>query len=198
MTSQVGFGPQDAVWITPIQTMKRIGDSTHHCRSPTPKLNGCDLAPSTRTQFSEQEYSYLTTNKRHVPTPTPATPPKFFTRNPAIYFPEDDKTYVHVFDMFPGLLENLLESGNLFYSATAATKITLGIIQLCFNYFRSALAHTLPGRLSNEMPGSWFIHSCLPVCICGWSICHSFGALPTRHTTWHIRVSQTIRHSKFP
>ena len=47
----------------------KSGDSTHHCRSPTPKLNSCDLPPSTRTQFSEQEYSYLTASKRHQSTP---------------------------------------------------------------------------------------------------------------------------------
>jgi len=47
----------------------KSGDSTHHCPSPTPKLNGCDLPPSTWTQFSEQEYSYLTVSKRHQSTP---------------------------------------------------------------------------------------------------------------------------------
>jgi len=46
--------------------------------------------------------------------------------------------------MLPELLENLLESGNLLYRATAATKKTaLGIIQLWFNYFRGILAYTL-------------------------------------------------------
>jgi len=44
-------------------------ESTHHCRSPTPKLNGCDLPPSTRIQFSKQEYSHLTASKRHYSTP---------------------------------------------------------------------------------------------------------------------------------
>jgi len=45
------------------------GDSTHHCLGPTPTLNGCDLPPSTRTQFSVQEYSYLMASKRHQSTP---------------------------------------------------------------------------------------------------------------------------------
>jgi len=40
-------------------------------------------------------------------------------------------------------LKNLLESRNFFCSATAATKTTLGIIQLCFNYFRGIVAYTL-------------------------------------------------------
>ena len=30
--------------------MKRSSDSTHHCRSPTRTLNGCEVTPSTRTQ----------------------------------------------------------------------------------------------------------------------------------------------------
>ena len=29
------------VWRTLLSTMKRSGDSTHHCRSPTPTLHGC-------------------------------------------------------------------------------------------------------------------------------------------------------------
>jgi len=46
---------------------------------------------------------------------------------------------------------NLLESRNFFFSATDATRTTLGIIQLCFNYFRGILAYTLPGKQSKEM-----------------------------------------------
>jgi len=53
--------------------------------------------------------------------------------------------------MLLGFLENLLESGNLFCRATAATKTTLGIMQLWLNNF-PILACTLPGRLSKEMP----------------------------------------------
>jgi len=63
-----------------------------------------------------------------VNTVLPRHPPKLFTRNPVIYFPEVDKTCVYVFGMLPGFLENLLESGNLFCSATVVTKTALGII----------------------------------------------------------------------
>ena len=49
--------------------MKRSGDSTHHCRSPTQTLNGCELTPSTGTQSSEQECRYLTASNRHPSTP---------------------------------------------------------------------------------------------------------------------------------
>jgi len=79
MTSQVGFGPRAVVWRILIQTMKRSGDSTHHCRSLTPTLNGCDLTLSTRTQSSEQEYSYLTASKRHPSTPYSRNIPQSFS-----------------------------------------------------------------------------------------------------------------------
>jgi len=48
--------------------MKRTGDSTPLCRSPTLTVNGCDLTPPTRTQTFEQENSYLASNRR------PSTP----------------------------------------------------------------------------------------------------------------------------
>jgi len=67
-------------------------------------------------------------------------------------FPDVDKKYVYVFGMFPGFIENLLESGNLFCSAAAATKIALGVIQLWFNNFHGILAYTLLGRLRKKMP----------------------------------------------
>jgi len=54
--------------------------------------------------------------------------------------------------MLLGFLENLLESGNLFCSATAMTKIALGIILLWFNHFRGILTYPLPGSLSKEIP----------------------------------------------
>jgi len=61
---------------------------------------------------------------------TPTTPPpKLFTRNPAIYFPEVEKTCVYVLGMLSGFLWDLLESGNLFCSAAATTNTVLGIIK---------------------------------------------------------------------
>jgi len=54
--------------------------------------------------------------------------------------------------MLPGILETLLESGNLFCTVVAATKTALGIIQLWFNYFRGILAYTLPVSLGKVVP----------------------------------------------
>ena len=46
---------------------QKSSDSTHHCLSPTPKLNAEWF--TSRTQFSEQDHSYLTASKRHQSTP---------------------------------------------------------------------------------------------------------------------------------
>ena len=48
--------------------------------------------------------------------------------------------------------------------------------------------HTLfLGDCAKRCRGSWFIHSCLPFCVWGWSICQSFGALIKRNATWHTQ-----------
>jgi len=68
------------------------GDSTHHCRSPTPALNSCDLTPSMRTKSSEQEYSYLTASKRHPSTLHSRNTPQSFSRGIRSYtFPRSTK-----------------------------------------------------------------------------------------------------------
>ena len=131
----------------------KSGDSTHHCRSPTPKLNGCDLPPSTRTQFSEQEYSYLTVSKRHQSNTVLPLHPQNFSRGTRQYtFPRSTK-HVYTYLACSQDFSKIFWSGNLFCSATTATKTALGIIQLWFNYFRGIMACTPTGRLSKEM--SW-------------------------------------------
>ena len=90
----------------------------------------------------------------HVNTVFPQHPQMLFTRNPAIYFPEVDKTFVDVFGMLLGFLQNLLVRENLFCSATATTKTALGIIQLWFNYFSGILASLFLGVLVKRCRGS--------------------------------------------
>ena len=62
-------------------TMKRSGDSTHHCWSPTLTVNGRDLTFPTRTQTSEQEYNDLAASngRQHR---AHATLPKAFHKEP--------------------------------------------------------------------------------------------------------------------
>ena len=50
------------LYIQFLKTM-RSSDSTHHCRSPTPTMNGRDLTSPTRTRSSEHEYSDLTASR---------------------------------------------------------------------------------------------------------------------------------------
>jgi len=66
----------------------------------------------------------LLDGQQEVPVNTvfPQRPPKLFTRNATICFPEVDKARAYVFGMLPRFRDNLLESGGLVYSATAATK----------------------------------------------------------------------------
>jgi len=73
---------REPLWIEPWYR-QTSGDSTHHCRSPTPKLNGFDLPPSTRTQFSEQEYSYPTVSKSHQSAPHFHNTHKIFHEEPS-------------------------------------------------------------------------------------------------------------------
>ena len=180
--------------------MNTSSDSTHHCRNPTPTLDGCDLTLLTRTQSSEQEYSYLTASKRHPSTPCSRNTPLSFS---------------HV---EPG---HILNRGgqNIVYTSLAYSKNFSKIcwrVEICSGALRprrkqhwvsssfgsiifatSWYTYFLRGE-AKRYPGSWFIHSCFPFCVWGWSICQSFGALLKRYATWHTRVSQTIRRSKFP
>ena len=60
--------------------MKITGDSTHPYQSPSAvTVNGRDFTLLTRTQTSDQEYSYLTADRQHH---TPATLHKPFQEEP--------------------------------------------------------------------------------------------------------------------
>ena len=73
------MGPRAVVLPPPLmETVKRSGDSTHHCRSPTPTVNGRDFILPTRTQNSEQEYNDLTASNRRSSTPYSTTLPRSF------------------------------------------------------------------------------------------------------------------------
>jgi len=84
--------------------------------------------------------------------------------------------------MLPGLLENLLESGNLFCSATAATKTTLGITQLWFSNFRGILAYS---SWKAKQRDALVVGSFTPVShfVYWFEQFANFGALPKRHPT---------------
>ena len=126
--------------------MKRSGDSIHHFWSPTPTLNDCELTLLTGTQSSEQEYSYLTASNRH-----PSTP---YSQNITLSFSSGTRPYTFPRSTTHVLCISLWQVPRLswkicwrveiyfFYSATTATKTTLGIIQLWFSYFWHRSIHS--------------------------------------------------------
>jgi len=65
--------------------MKRSGDSTHVCRSPTPTVDGRDLTLPTRTQTSEQEHSDLAASNRRPSTPCSCNTPQSFSQGTRSY-----------------------------------------------------------------------------------------------------------------
>ena len=103
---------------------------------------------STRTQSSEQKYSYLMARKRHPSTPYSRNTPQSFSRGtrPST-LPKSTK---HVY-------KSLACSQDLFCSATVAMKTALDVTKLCFNHFRGILAYTLPRRLRITMLVASFI-----------------------------------------
>jgi len=66
-------------------TMKRSGDNTHPCRTPTPTVNGRDLTLPTRTHTSEQEYSDLAASNRRPSTPYSRNTPERFSQGTRSY-----------------------------------------------------------------------------------------------------------------
>jgi len=182
---QVGLGPRPVVYRTLIQTMKRSGGSTQHCRSPTSTLNGCDSTPSTRTQSSKQEYSYLTA----------------FSQGTRPYtFPRSTK---HVYTS--------LACSQDFSKICCRVEIcSVVVLPRRTPYWVSASFDSIFSRhlgvhssWDAKQRGTAVVGSLTPVSLFvngndEWTICQSFGALPKRHATWHTRVSQIIRRSKFP
>jgi len=82
-------------------TMKRSGESTHPCRTPTPTVNGRDVTLPTRTHVwagiqwldGQQHAGVNTVLTQHSP--------KRFTRNPVVCFLEVDKACEGVFSILP-------------------------------------------------------------------------------------------------
>jgi len=97
--------------------------------------------------------------------------------------------------MLPGFLENFLESGNLFCSATAATKTALGSIRLWFNRFRGILTYTLPGRLIKGMPRQ-LVHSLLSPVLCMGMINLPIFRCPSKKP-WHLTHTSQSNHPVF-
>ena len=108
-----GFGSlQRKSWEPLMLTMKRSGDSTHLCRSPTTMVNGRDLTLPKRTQTSEQKYSDLAARNRRLSTAWTRNTPQSFSQGTRLYafFLEVDKACEDVFSILPRFLKIFLES----------------------------------------------------------------------------------------
>jgi len=178
--------------------MKRSGDSTHHCRSPTPTLNGCDLTPSIRTQSFEQEYSYLTASMTHPLTPYSHNALKAFHEEPDLILSRGRQNMCIRLWHAPRISLKFAvewkfglqrygrdENGTRYHPALV--KIFLRHLDIQFSWETKQRYAAVVGSFTPD-----------PFCVWGWSICQSFGALAKRHATSHTRISRTIWRSKFP
>ena len=177
--------------------MKRSGDSTHSCRSPTQTVNGCDLTRLIRKKNSEQECSGLTAIKMQPPTRCSRNTPHSFSRGTRSYaFSRSTKhVYIRLWHT-SRISQNLLVSEILVYNSTAATKTALGIIQLWFSYFVASFYRALGIYFSMEAKRRYtpvVVHSLLSLLLCMGMItplCQFFGALPEHQAIWHTRARQ--------
>jgi len=148
--------------------MKRSSDSKHHCRSPTPMLNGCDLTPSTRTQSYEQEYSYsyLTASMRNPSTPSPATPLKAFDKEPGhIHSRYRQNMCIRLWHA-PRISRKFAGEWKLFFQCHGRDENRGGYHPALVPLFSRHLGmHLSQGGYAKRCPSSWVIHSCLPFCV---------------------------------
>ena len=150
--------------------MKRSGDSTHHCWSPTLTLNGCDLTPSTWTQSFEQEYSYLMASKRHPSTPYSRNIPQSFSRGTWPYTFLRSTKHVHTSLACFQDLSKICWRVRLWSIVLQPQQKSHWILSSFGSIIFATSWHTLfLGDCAKRCHGScsMFIHSCLPFCLWG-------------------------------
>ena len=143
-----------AVTVNPIyvcRLWKRNGDNTHHCRSPTPALNGCDLTSPTLTQTSEQQYSdlKLTVSNWWPSTPYSRNTPKYFHEEPRRMFSRGRQSMPKRF----GILPRFLEIWSVVLPGRKPHWVWPSFGSIISRYlFSRHMAYTFLGRLRREMP----------------------------------------------
>jgi len=121
--------------------------------------------------------------------------PKLLSRYPVVCFLDIDKIVANITGIIPRFIKNLLECKNMACGATTRTKVALGILQLCFNYFAEPfsrhLVYTFPGRPKEK--DSPVVSAFPPVPHGAYGhdqpVCQSFCAFPENQATLHTRVS---------
>jgi len=164
----------------------------HSCRSPRPTAKGCDLTPSTQTQFLRKN----TIIRRAIAGPYFR---KAFPEGPGrMIFRCRENMGRHLLHT-PNISRKLLESENVVCNSTAATKNALGIFQLWFNYFAASFFKELGVHFSREFKerdvpvavafhrASLLVyrddHSFLPIFLVTFQNTKSFGDLPVHQAT---------------
>ena len=138
--------------------MKRNGDSTNPCRSPTPTVKGRDLTFPTWTQTYEQKYSDLTITHRRPSTPTPATLPKAFHKEPGYMLSRGRQSMIRCLWYTPKIFQNFAGGWNVVCGATAVTKTALDISWVEFIWRKLRISKTSTIQLwVNYFAVSFFI-----------------------------------------
>jgi len=124
-------------------TMKRSGDSTHPCRSPTPAMNGRDFILPKRKQTPEREYSDLAASNRRPSTPWSRNTPQSFLQGTRLYgfsrstkYVKTSLAYSEDFSKFCWRVKCGLYCYGLDHNRTGCHS---GLIQLCCGVFSQGI-----------------------------------------------------------
>jgi len=133
-------------------------------------LNGCYFTPSTRAQSSEQEYRYLAASKRHPSTPDSRNTPKAFPEEPShILSRGRQNVYMSLACSrdFSQFFWRVKICSIVLRPRRKPHRVSSSFGSIIFPSWHT---HFL-GGIAKRCRDSWFIHSSLPICVWGRSIC---------------------------
>ena len=181
--------------------LKRSGESTNPCRSPTPRANGVVLLQRHRHKFlsrNKMTSQPATGSRQHL---IPIALPKVFYEKHGRLVSRGRQNMCKC--LWHRFLQNLLQSENLVFSATAGTKTALGIIQLSFNYFVASFFKALGIHFSREtkegdaMVASVFSPVSFASCVSGWSSRFANLSLPFRNIPGYLTHTSQPSNNRF-
>ena len=135
----------------------------------------------------EQEYSYLTASKRWPSTPfSRNTPQSFSGGTRSCNFPRLTKhvyTSLECSQDFSKICWRVEFCSDVLRPWRTPHRYDPALVQLFRGIFLQSTWRTLfQEGWGQRCLSSWCIHSRLPFCVSGWSVCQPFGALPKRCT----------------
>jgi len=178
-----------------METLKRSGDSTHPCRSPTPTMNDRDLTLLTWTETSEQEYSDFMASNRQPSTPYSSNTPKSFTRNLVVCFIEVNKACEDVFNIFPKYCQRV-KYGLLCYGRDKnRTGYHSALIQLFCSIFFQGIGNINVNYL--KIPKKHCRSHKTPKGLCGPHAAHVFGTLEVKLRMFSLKTFNVILYNNY-